>query len=165
MIAYNNLDQSLTKSPVKLDLKWGFNNESGFDFKLLDFPLIKVRNENQRSVVSLKERVHNGNIYDAVITKTYSLDNNLNFYLDFCFEENSLTFDNQKIRRILKDNIISVFKENETCLEFLGKIEIDIVRKKIVKRECVNDNFCQILFTSSGIEDEEIFKYGFVFKY
>lgn len=165
LIAFNKTETIITEFPIVINMKWSFNNEDGFNFKLLKFPLIDIKQNDGNYTVCLKERVHNGNIYNAVIDKIYILDKYLSFNLKFCYEETSLTFDNQKIKRILNNDTILVYKENDISFEYLGKIEIDSKAKTIVKKECINDELCPILFTASGEEDEYILKNGVTIKY
>jgi len=165
LMAFNKLNATITEVPIILNMKWGFNNESGFNNKLLKYPLIEVKKSESGYIVFLKERVHDGNIYNAVITKIYSLNKELAFDLKFCYEEISLTLNNQKIKRILDNNAILVFEEKDTSFEYLGRIEIDPKTKTIIKKECLSQEFCQILFTTSGKEDEYILKNGFTTEY
>ena len=107
-----------------------------------------------------KERVHDGNTYDAVINKVYDLNIDLSFNLKFCYEEAAQTFDNQIIKRVLSNDSILVYLIKDTSYEYIGKVVIDFVGKTIVKKECINDEFCQILFTASNKSEEFILKNG-----
>ena len=165
VLAYNKKVGTITNTPIIINVKWSFNNESGFSYKLLEYPLVGIRQINNNFIVCLKERVHNGNMYNAVIDKLYSLNDDMSFDLRFCYEEASLTLDNQIIKRYLKDNTISVYIKKDTSCEIIGKIEIDAKAKKIIKTECLNDKFSEVIFTTSGKEDEYILKNGFTLKY
>lgn len=165
IVAYDKFKQIITSNPVKLNIKWANNNESGFKNKLLCFPLLDIQKVDSQYTISIKERVHNGNTYNAVINKIYILKDDLSFDLKFCYEETALTFDGQNIKRVLNNNIIYVYKQDASVLEYLGKIQIDIEAKKIIKKECIKDEFCEILFTCSGESEETILKNGFEMKY
>lgn len=165
LIAYDKFRQIITINPVKLNIKWANNSESGFKDKLLYFPLLDVQELDNKHTISVKERVHNGNTYNAVINNIYILKDDLSFDLKFCYEETALTFDGHKLKRVLNNNIIYVYKQDATVLEYLGKIQIDIEAQKIIKKECVKDEFCEILFTCSGEDEENILKNGFEIKY
>ncbi len=165
IIAYDKFKQTITINPVKLNIKWANNNESGFKDKLLCFPLLDIQKADNKYTISIKERFHNGNTYNAVINKIYILKDDLSFDLKFCYEETALTFDGKNIKRVLNDNNIYVYKQGKSVLEYLGKIQIDVEAKKIIKKECVKDEFCEILFTCSGEDEENILKNGFEIKY
>lgn len=165
IIAFNNLTKTITPIPVKLNMKWSFNNEHGFNQKLLDYPLIKITKENDKYILTLKQRVHNGNAYNAVIKKLYELSDDCVLSLRYCYESVSLTFDDQKIVRLLNNDTIFVYKHNDNTIEYLGKLVIDPRSKEITSREFINQEYDPILFTMSGENEEEILRNGYLMKY
>ncbi|MGL4629885.1 MAG: hypothetical protein ACRCVT_01670 [Leadbetterella sp.] len=162
LIAYDKSTKNVSFDTIRINMKWASNSESGFKDKLLKFPLLEIYQENGKYMLTIRERVHNGNTYNALIKKIFSLKVDLSFDLKLCFEEKSITFDGQVINRVIKNNAIFIYKDdvNSMC-ELLGKIEVDIENKKIVKKECNNSEYCEILYTCSGEDDELFLKYGY----
>jgi hypothetical protein len=165
IISYNQVSHEISKEAIVINLKWALNNEDGFNVKLLDYPLVKVDKNGGNYILSLKERVHNGNVYNAVITKIYSLTNNLSFESQFCFESKSLSPEGVLRKRILKDDTILVFDETDTSVNFIGKVIISKEQKKILNKESINEFFTPQLFTASGLEDQRIFDHGYTALY
>jgi hypothetical protein len=165
IFAYDIFNKKVTLYPIKYSLKWAKNSESGFNYKLLDLPMLNVQRQNENYNISVKERVHNGNTYNAVINKTYKLNSDLSFDLKFCFEENALTFDGHKIIRILYDNLLYVYKKDLVSIEYLGKILLNSEKSEFVKKDCFKEDFCDVLFTCSGKKEEIILKKGYISEY
>ena len=61
--AANPLSETLSKKPFVINGKWCADNESGFDVPLLKGQMIEVSGNS----IFLRERVHNGNSYNAVL--------------------------------------------------------------------------------------------------
>jgi hypothetical protein len=160
VIAYDKAKSLTSKTPIFINMKWSSNNESAFHDKLLAFPLLKVIETKENVTIHLKERQHNGNIYNAVITKIFVITPDLSFDALFCYENNALTFDNRKIKRILNHRTISVYSDADNVVELVGIIEIDEQGEKITERKCYNDEYCDILFTTSDAEDEVLLRRG-----
>jgi len=160
---YNTKEKTTSNAPVGINLKWAANNEQGFDFKMLKYPLVEIKKEDSSYKVYLKERVHNGNMYDAVITKIYNINNALSFQLAYCYESYAVLDENTYIERLLKDNVITVFKSTVNSKEYLGSIILSDNNTKINSIVCNNENYCNILFTNSEKSNDEILKNGYFF--
>jgi len=165
VFAYNKVLNEISVAPLDLNIKWGFNNEVGFTNKLLDYPLIETAIKNETIEIIIKERVHNGNIYNAVIKKHYTLNSDLSFTLDFCFEKICLLWNGQKIKRVLVNDTIFAYLDLDLSLQYIGNVQFDRKTKKVIKRECIVSEYCEVLFTSSPDEDEYFLKNGYTFFY
>lgn len=84
--AYAPDGKCLTMSPVTLNGTWSADNESGFDNHLLEGLLV----ETHDGKMFLRERMHNGNSYNAVVLYCYSCNEECEWALDNCIEEVSL---------------------------------------------------------------------------
>lgn len=164
LILHDKIKNEVSNTPIVIDLKWAFNNEAGSSFKLLNYPLLSVSNENEMVIISVRERVHNGNVYNAVLNKQYLLkDDPLSLQLLFCYEESSVLPDGKVVHRILDGTkFINVILDEQTATRSIGRIEIDTKKRVIVERLCELDELCDVLFTTSGMPDEQLFKTGVV---
>jgi hypothetical protein len=161
ILCYDSKTKKVTSKPIKINLFWSFNNESGFEFKMLNYPKIKIEDSEGKILIHLKERVHNGNSYDAIIHKIYEVKKNFNTELQLCYEELSRTFDNQFIYRFLeKGKIISYVKigfDNKK----IGEININLETFKIINKQCIETDYCDFLLTCSNQNEEDFLKKGY----
>ena len=165
ILVFDKNQKKVSNDPLIVNLKSGFNNEVGFNVKLFDYPLINVVKNDKDYFLFVRERVHNGNVYNAILHKKYLLKN-LKLEMQFCYEEKSLLNDGTIIRRkINKENILEVFVEKSLETECVGKIEIDWQSRVIKKRHCEKDEFCEMLFTTSGLDEQVLLQKGSVLKY
>jgi hypothetical protein len=165
IVFHNEKEHKTSSKFIGINLKWAFNNENGFDVKLLAAPLIRIETLNGKIFIYLKERTHNGNVYNAVVNKVYEITDDLVTTLKFCFEESALLEDGSKLNRILHDKEIVTYRIFRNQITKVGSITLNNTRDSIVDRICSDSNFCELLFTSSGIKDEQFLKEGYTFKY
>ncbi len=161
IILYNIQDEITSHTPIEVNLKWATNNEQGFDYKILKYPLVEIKKEGISYKMYLKERVHNGNMYNAVLTKVYNLDKTNSLQLLCCYESYSFINENTYIERVLKDSIISVFKNTVTSKEYLGSIVLSDNNSKINTINCLDESYCDMIFTNSGRNPNEMLKNGY----
>ncbi|RYJ43167.1 hypothetical protein [Flavobacterium beibuense] len=165
ILPYNHLEKRVANNYIKINGKWGFNSENGFDFKLLDYPNIKTELIDNNLYIYLKERVHNGNSYNAVVTKVFEITKDLDLNLKFCYEEVCLTGDGIKIIRVLKEDNLFCYKNEDNKLRYIGSLVIDRENGKIESRQCDDNDLCEILFTCSGENEHSFIKSGYNFEY
>ncbi|GGB79673.1 hypothetical protein GCM10007424_19810 [Flavobacterium suaedae] len=157
-LPYNHSKNTVTNNPVKINLRWSYNNEEGFETKLLNKPLIETQQINNKTFLLLKERVHNGNMYNAVVTKVFELTPKLDMQLKFCFEEVSqLTFEETMINRQFSKNKIDSFINGK----LIGSVTIDIEKGVIINSKCINNDYCNYLIKSSGENQSDFLKKGY----
>jgi hypothetical protein len=162
-IPYDETYQKVSSSPVQIDIKWAFENEEGFLEKLLDYPLASIDANNK--LLFLKERVHNGNVYNAVITKVYRLNTDLSLTLKFCFESKALLNNGSEIWRRLTSDGFRCYEHSSDSMQYLGKVFADFELGKITLKDCSTNFDCNYLFTISGFPDEELLRKGYVSPY
>lgn len=162
IIFFNKEKKKVSKTPIIINLKWAYNNEEGFGFKLLDYPLFQINKENNINYVILKERVHNGNSYNAVVTRVYELRNDLYTELKFYFESKVLLDDGNEIVRYLKENKILSYLQKRDKTIYLGTVFLNSKMDNIESISCDYNDYCDVLITSSGIERDKFFKNGYI---
>lgn len=104
----------------------------------------------------VKERLHNGTLYDAVVARIYHVDPaTLSLHYTFSIEEISwLPFDEAYVKRILQGKEVHVYltKDKNGKGEFIGRYSLDPGHGgkpfNVVTKE---DRFKEILFTSSPL--------------
>lgn len=171
--AYNHISKKLSPHPAFINGKWMDNNEEGFNkkFKLLKGKQLffaNVLTQNQIEF-SIKERVHNGNVYNAVISKYYYLKENLELCRIICLESISYSpFDNCSIERsITKGNCLQVESQCEGSRKLIGKVYFKIADNNIAVEKKIEllHGYKEILITCSGEKDIYFFKNGYQFNY
>jgi hypothetical protein len=167
IFVYNLKSNQLVKSNISINAKWSKNNEDGFDIKLNELPNIKIESQNDNAIISFRERVHNGNSYNAVIQKYYNLNlKTLKIALNYCIEAKAVgILDNVIIERIIEGNTVKVYKRDKNNIEQIGSFILSNDMKTIVSKNCIDDYFCSQLVTSSGLDDQTILKEGYLFRY
>jgi hypothetical protein len=165
ILCYNNKTKKIASIPINVDLFWSFNDESGFDFKMLSYPKIKFVNSKDKILLHVKERVHNGNSYDAIVHKVYEVKKDFVIELQLCYEEVSRTFDNQNIYRLLEnDRIVSYIKDGFSQKK-IGEIQINLETFNIINKQCFESEYCDFLLTCSNQNEEVFFKKGYKISY
>lgn len=86
LFAYNPLLNKLSDTPFVIDGRWCSDNESGFEHQLLTNRMIEIKGND----ILLRERVHNGNSYNAVLLYNIICNEKLEFDVKYCIEEISL---------------------------------------------------------------------------
>lgn len=172
LIAFNNVTKITTTISPIINGKWMENQERGFskNIHFLENPLIyfqDINHEGKKDII-VKERAHNGDVYNAEVDHVYSLDQKMNFNVLLCIESKYLYFLNDcVINRSLKDDtIVSELVCHNNKPIIIGKVKIKPgIRVKIVDRKVYQPEFQNFLITGSGIKDETFLKRGYTFKY
>lgn len=116
LYAYDPRSNRLSEKPFELSGKWSADNESGFSKPILEGKMMEITGEK----LFLKERVHNGNSYNAVLLYVLRCNIQLEFELLYCVEECALlnmpemsSDDILVIRRKINENLkVNCYKES-----------------------------------------------------
>lgn len=151
-------------------------DESQFDVlnRWLNKPLFEYIDVNHDSVkeLVLKERVHNGNVYDAVITHYLNFDKNLKIK-PFVHIESIARINGSNENFILrkpefyqKEKIkllsLIVSQSNNTILDTIGESYIDLKEKLMIKSTKIkNKKFEDLLITSSSLNNDLFLLQGY----
>ncbi|TKG88129.1 hypothetical protein EYV94_27580 [Puteibacter caeruleilacunae] len=172
LIAFDNKTKLYSKTTPIINGKWMENNEAGFNpkYKLLRKPLISFSDidGDDRNEILMKERVHNGSIYNAVICHYYSIDNFMNLKELICIESRYVCpFENCIVNRSFKnDTIISEIRDGKEKLRIIGKVKITFSDSVEMGRKfSYDEKYEDLLVTGSGISEELFLKEGYTFKY
>lgn len=169
-LAYDTKTDIISTKPVSINGKWMNNNEAGFEdeHKLLTKPLIDfidIDNDGINEIV-IKERVHNGNIYNAVISHYFGLDKKMNWIKKVSIESSYIHFMyNTKIIRTLKGNYIVSEIESGQNTFLVGKTEIDIFNLTIKNKQLYLPKYKGYLLTGSGVKEDLFIREGYKFSY
>ncbi|MDR0368374.1 MAG: hypothetical protein LBH82_04455, partial [Bacteroidales bacterium] len=158
---YNKSNNKFSDSPYCINGNWIENDEAGFQNKLSTPPLFSVKNiiKNKESII-LKERVHNSNSYNAVISHYLEIDNNMNFIVLFHIEDtylyNSPEIDKNNtyiIHRTYNDGKVDCnlsINGNEEMNIGSFEIDIDSEFEMIKNKVFLNSDYIDYLVTGSG---------------
>lgn len=161
----NTKTGQLVKSNFSINGKWAKNNEDGFEVKLMELPNAKIENIENESVLTIKERVHNGNSYNAVIQKYFKVDcDKLTIDLKYCIEIKAIGFDDAIIERLAEGNEVKVYKQDKNNIREIGSFILSSDKKTIESKYCLDEYYCSQLVTCSGLEDQIILKEGYSFR-
>lgn len=162
LFLYNTKTNQISKSKAAINGKWSKNSEEGFNIKLIDLPNIKIQSQGSDYILSIKERVHNGNSYDAVIQKHFRIDfEKLTLTLMYCIEIKAFGYDDVIIERVIDGNIVKVYKRDKNSIEEIGSFILSNNMQSVTYKTCLNDDFCSQLVTCSGVEDQIIIQKGY----
>ena len=160
-LAYNKIKNKSGVKPIRIDLRWGYNREEGFSKQLTESYIHTLQNEGQIMIL-LDERAHNGNSYNAIVTKVYELKTDMELTLKFCFEKKSLlSFDGTVITREFTGDKIESFIDNR----LIGCIDLNPKTFSILSRNCLNELYSEQLITTSGEDELEFYKIGYTIWY
>lgn len=163
---FNTKTNKVEKSNFSINGKWSNNNEDGFDIKLMELPNIKIENQENGVFISIKERVHNGNSYNALMQKFYKIDiEKLALDLMYCLEIKAIGYNNVVIERILDGNIVKVYTRDKNMIKEIGNFTLSKDFKIIESKNCLDDFYCNQLVTCSGKDDQIILNEGYSFRY
>ena len=166
LFLFNEKSNQISKTKIAINGKWAKNSEEGFNFKLMDLPNIEIKNQENESLLSIKERVHNGNSYDAVIQKHYYINfEKLTLDLKYCLEIKALGYDDAIIERLAEGNNVKVYKRDKNNIQEIGSFVLSKNMQAIVSKRCLDDNYCSQLITCSGLEDHIILNDGYLISY
>lgn len=162
--AANPLSETLSKKPFVINGKWCADNESGFDVPLLKDQMIEVSGNS----IFLRERVHNGNSYNAVLLYCLQCNTELEFSINYCVEETSLCFtpemernDYLIISRELDDSLkVDCFVENsQGRRQLIGAFSLS-PDGAVSNINVVDFDFQRVIVTTSGIKPHIFSKRG-----
>ena len=166
---YNKIDNKLSDKPYRINGKWVENEESGFLIKLLNTPLLVINNfaDDKREII-LKERVHNGNSYNAVISHYLEIDNKMNFKPLFFIEDTFLYVSPEKniddtyiIQRLYDNGKVNCgLSINNQDFVDIGSFKINYKLKKVKNKVVLNPNFYYYIVTGSGVKENLFLKKG-----
>lgn len=166
-------DRKMTSSPPYVNGKWMENNERGLRCDevgyLIDKPLLSFVDIDRDGAaeIAVKERVHNGNMYDAVITKYFRLNkNDLSVELALAIESKYLFFFDHKcvFYRYLEGEVISVWLDcTYDVPKEIGRIYLDKTDEGYIVSDvwCNEDRFRNMLVTASGYEAEQFLNHSY----
>jgi len=169
-IAYNKLTGQLTNEPPEINGKWMENNEAGFnkENRLLSSPLIFFEDINQdgKKEIAVKERVHDGNVYNAVVTNYFSLESNEEFKKLISIETKQRTLDGCIISRFYQNNYIYSDITCDSSVSKLGKVQVDFKSYPFIKsRVTYKQEYNNLLITGSGLKENNFLKNGYIYSY
>ena len=167
----DKIERKVSENIPSINGKWMENNEEGFEGsnRLLTKPLLYFKNlPDGKRYLFIKQRAHNGNLYNAVIDHMFSIDTHLNFERVFCFESVCLdSFDNCLITRKLNKNVLSVdIKCNNTKTKKIAEVSLDFLsKKKIINKKVYLSKYAESIISGSVVDDEEFLKNGYTLNY
>jgi hypothetical protein len=160
---YDSCSNSFSSHPYVIKGQWMSNQEEGFDVKLLSYPLV----HEKHGEVWIKERVHNGNTYNAVIKHKVLCDKKLNLKLTACIEEVSQCH----FPWMAPDGYALVYREQQgndviCTINISGKREVIgsycLSKKgKISKIKVLDNRYSHLIVTSSGLRPNAFMRFYF----
>lgn len=161
---YDSCTNSSSTYPFIINGQWMSNQEEGFDIKLLSYPIVFDEN----NFLWVKERVHNGNSYNAVIKYKLYCDKKFNLRLVSCVEEVSLCFfpemDFEDYALFYREQdgkeVVCYIKNTSGESELVGSFSLS-KRGKISKIKVYNERYSSFLVTSSGLRPQAFTKRSF----
>lgn len=147
----------------KINIKWLEENESGFKNKLLDGELISLIDLDKKKMLIIRQRMHNGTAYNALIEHYVNLSDD-NFDTLFSIESKSVVLlkDWCTIVRILEGSIVTVYSLCGNKKEIIGKFKLGEGNNILLEKEIYSPEMKNFLITSSGISDTLFLKEGYV---
>lgn len=166
--AYNQEENRLSESPFILNGLWSADNESGFDVPIIKGQMLEISENN----IILRERVHNGTSYNAVLLYCITCDKNLEFNVMYCVEEISicntpemeaseyLVIRREVTKETTNDFQVNCFSEENNMEErFIGSYSMS-KDGTINNINIANGKLRAWLITTSGIEPQLFSKQG-----
>jgi hypothetical protein len=169
IIAYNKNTNKVADHPQTINGKWMENNEDGFakSAKMLKEPLIYFAaiDAGSKKNIIVKERVHNGNVYNAVIEHVYSINSKPELKPVVCVETKCINpVGNEVITRYIQNGVIFTAIPGKGKAILLGKITLD-KSFKISSRSVYKKPYADMLITGSGVAESVFLKEGYRFRY
>ncbi len=162
--AYDPFFFKLSDTPFVIKGKWCADEESGFDKKILNNQMIEISGEN----IILRERVHNGTSYNAVLLYSLICNEKLEFFIKYCIEECSLYSTPEMnsneyliIRREITEGLqVNCFLENgQKSKYYIGSYNLS-TEGAIIKINVVDNDFDTWIVTTSGMDSQLFSKLG-----
>ncbi len=170
-LLYNQIGNHISSLIPFINGKWMDNEEEGFyeDSKLISKPLIyfeDLTGDNCKEII-IKERVHNGTAYNAVIEHIFQLDSYMNLKKLLCVESICLTMsESQTIKRKFKYGIIDVsLWEKERFIKKIASIKLSQDPYQITSRKVFDEKFDAVIISYSGVPEQLFLQKGYLFKY
>jgi hypothetical protein len=172
LIAYNiHTKLASDKAPSILG-NFMEDGESTFDkqARLLSKPLIHFEdiNHDGKKYIVIKEREHNGTVYNAVVEHYYSLDEHMNFDQKLCIETSYADpFNTSRlISRQLRGNDLISYLTKDGKTSVIGDVKLNLNSpRKVVSKKCYKSEYADLLITGRGINEETFLKRGHTFQY
>jgi hypothetical protein len=163
---YDKKRKIVYNESIGLNIKWGYNYDSGFDYKMLVnyFEIKEIDTVKNEAKLIFRERVHNGNLYNGIITHYYTFQKDKGFLKEFSIE-NLATCMDYKIERILFEDTINVYGHLENKIIHLGYAIIDRKNKRVVKKHEIEEGFKRLFITCSDESEDEFLNKGLTFYY
>lgn len=173
LVAYDSKTSRITNKPPHINGDAMENDEEGFlpEARLLEKPLISFSpfdSNNCKGTVIIKQRMHNGTGYNAVIDEYYSIDAYMDLNAFLYIESKAVVYGNGRciVNRSLKDDVIvSTIKcEDDEQPKLMGKVRLEISENnvRIISIEVSDKMFenSPYLVTASGVKKETFLNKG-----
>lgn len=175
LIAHDKINNIVTQTPPFINGKWMENDEKGFksENQLLTGELIHIVDleGDNKPEIAIEERVHNGNIYNAVVSNFFAINKTTLELKLLLALENKYKYifeDKCMINRKIEGNCIVVEKKyDKSAPVLIGRIFLKIKngQTKIVKKEIYESEYKEIIVTGSGLKDKIFIKNGYKYLY
>lgn len=175
LVGWNEQSDLATASCPEINGKWMENGEAGFNpksrlvkGKMIDFFDLNQDGQNE---ITVKERVHNGNMYNAVIVKYFAVDiATMAITPVMTLESVQQDFlSDCLITRVLKNETIYTYRHCSVMdEEKLGEVYLacnNLNNIVIKEKNIMNEEYEGLLVTGSGIEVASFLKNGYKFIY
>jgi hypothetical protein len=163
-IAYRKSNKDISPNPPSIN--GTFMNESGFqpEDQLLQPPLIRFEQikDGSNPQIVIKQRTHNGNLYDAVVENCYTITPDLLFTKVMSIESIYIEPMEHKcvILRSLVSNTILVKAKCGDSVANIGEVHLDTDKLNIVSKTVYDTTFSNIIITGSGKSDIDFLRNG-----
>lgn len=172
LIGYNTVSHlAAVKHPPIINGKWMDNREEGFDSSvhLLSGHMSYFKDVDHDGKIDfiVKERVHNGTVYNGVIEHAYYIDAQMNLDQIICIETKFIDpYNGCIINRVLKNNVLFVTTTCNGETTLIGKVKLHINSdKKIIYSKIYQKEYADALITGIRVNEEAFLKKGYNFWY
>lgn len=169
IVAYDKIKKIVSKGYVSINGKWMNNNEAGLSLKLLTPPLIFFNDFNSDGVkdIVIKERVHNGNMYNAAVWNYITIDSDMMIKKRLFIEARYMSIIDECLIERTYDN--SEIKINKVCgiqSSEIGRVFLNIGDSVSIIRQVLRaPEYEGMLITGSGDNESKFLNFGYEFEY
>ncbi len=165
-LAYDHFTRKITQKPVAIFGKWMENNEDGFekDNHLLSGQLLYFKDGQ----VVIKERTHNGTVYNAEDDHYYTLDSHMRFRQLLCIESKSVDdMSDCLIRRTLKnDTLICTLNCKKAPSKLVGKVRLGFKPDAhVISKKIIDSAYRDLLVSSGSVSEKRFLNKGSSYTY
>lgn len=183
-IAYSKATKEVTVSAPEINGKWMQNDGEWHESvrRLLVKPMIQFRDidGDSRDELIVRERAHNGNMYNAVVMHYYTLDRTMQLNELLAIEERSICLqDDIEGKECFIERTLVATGKNEwklnvthTCDGGSGAVAIGSLLLKrvngviaITGKKAIDERYESWLVTSSDVKEEQFLNEGYLFRY